>query len=669
MTVKNFKIHGDNIVECKRALEYIIEALHQLTTTIKGPSESITCPTFSLKLNNGETYNFQFLPGYGSRRWQHDILGHVQARGGRLREATDVIITQENLKSEEPIIAFEFCGALPAGNQAWQRQGRAFSYAHAGIPFFYIAELGGFELSDQRDKKSERMPNPAIPFSFITATINQKSDCLPVYEANLGASNQTFERYAKVFGRVDFIHYIRAIMTGKPTKAASQVIAKKCASLIGLLAESKKRSDGLTKPQWEQAELAVEEGSSLTDYLKSEAKLPWSKKAYIDGLTASSKKFMELGSKYSQGLTSSSMPLSFIPKKMRKAFSKEIVQIFPDLNKSNLEWLSKDKQDLVISWIMGFKPGGDDARPDRGLTPLAKMLVGDSAEILTFIYGPAPSYQFRLLRDDPDQLAKNNGLWEAILASSDAIIIDSKTLPSNVTRFHIKNSWGKVLAKTPTLHNTNARVLTLGEHDVDTAIHISFQSLGEKICFEGLCNPPGGDWSGISLKCSPIEDEHRWLTLPRVTKENAKRPDHVFSLFTNKGELPICIAIESKEAPTNLDMNIGGKLIEYVESLFETPPGIVLKNKEKKWAQFKGKWKKPGIKYASAGAFLCEKNNSFAQLPAETGLDFAIGVSFSSDAKNCVLNLKGITSLGKEVVRILSTHKTWSDLITIKICN
>ena len=179
MNRKTFNIHGDNIVECVRALDYIVSGLGDLVQEIVGPSVSVTCPVYTLKLDKREL-TFQFLPGYGDKRWNQDVLAFVQRSGGRLREAADAIVTLRENGEEKPVAAIEFCGALPAGNQAWQRQGRAFSFAHAEIPYFYIAELGGFELDSERGRKAERMPNPAIPFSFFAMTQYQGSICLPV---------------------------------------------------------------------------------------------------------------------------------------------------------------------------------------------------------------------------------------------------------------------------------------------------------------------------------------------------------------------------------------------------------------------------------------------------------------------------------------------------------
>ena len=153
MLHQQFHIHGDNIVECLRTIEYIATALGDLVLRTDGPDTSVTCPVHTVTLIDRQMH-FRFLPGYGAHRWNQDILGYVERSGGLLREAPDAIITSLADGEETPILAIEFCRALPAGNQAWQRHGRAFSFAHAAIPYFFVAELGGFELDPDRRRKA-----------------------------------------------------------------------------------------------------------------------------------------------------------------------------------------------------------------------------------------------------------------------------------------------------------------------------------------------------------------------------------------------------------------------------------------------------------------------------------------------------------------------------------
>ena len=92
------------------------------------------------------------------------------------------------------------------------------------------------------------------------------------------------------------------------------------------------------------------------------------------------------------------------------------------------------------------------------------------------------------------------------------------------------------------------------EDDVDTGIHFLFSHLLHKVCFEGMCNPPGGDWSGLSIYYGDYEV--RWLSLPRVSEEvNGKRPDHVLELF-GVFDRPVLLSIESKEKSSNLEKKL-----------------------------------------------------------------------------------------------------------------
>lgn len=665
--MSKFRIHGDNIVECIRAFEYVRDGIGELATSVSGPFTSVTCPEYKIEID-GVELSFQFVPGYGSRRWNQDILSFVQRSGGRLREAADAIITKIENDVELPIAAIEFCGALPAGNQAWQRQGRAFSFAHAEIPYFYVAELGGFELTSERGRKAERMPNPAIPFSFFAMTQYQGSICLPVYEANPGATADTIKSYTPVFGKPEFLEFLKLSILGGLTEEVSEKLGAKCISLVELLANSKKRQDGLTGDQWKAAHAAVISGQSLPDFLNENARLDWKKTAYIEGLTNTARQFMALGAAGSFGLTSSTLPMSFVPKNSRAAFSKKVKLLYPDLTEEFQEWLANADRHLAISWVMGFKPRGDDARPDRGLPPLARMLIGDDNDLMTFVYGPAPKSHWRELANNPVGLAAKNGLWEAVLGVSDAVLIDSSTQTGALPRAYLKECWAEVLTEEHLSLAVEPTVLSFGEQDVDTALHVAFESLGQDVVFEGMCNPPGGDWSGISFRWQSAEPEHRWLTLPRVSAEGAKRPDHVFALFGH-GDRPICLCIESKEYAKSLDANIGPRLTRYTEALFESPPSIHRSEKLSPWGIFDSEWKCGDMTYVSVGSYLSSSANPFLGVPDGSGLDIQIGVEFSQEGQNCTLHLRGDSDVGRSVVEYLANIEHWGEFVTIKLHN
>jgi len=59
-------------------------------------------------------YQLNCFPGFD--RWEHDLVAVLKEVGGILRETPDVYITKIKENEESPILAVEFCSALPAGN-------------------------------------------------------------------------------------------------------------------------------------------------------------------------------------------------------------------------------------------------------------------------------------------------------------------------------------------------------------------------------------------------------------------------------------------------------------------------------------------------------------------------------------------------------------------------
>ena len=660
-----FNIHGDNIVECDRIFRYVCSSLNIYPERISGPVNSVTCPAYIVELDDRHLL-FQFLPGYGEHRWNQDVLEFVRHSGGLLREAADVILTRAKDGVEKPLAAIEFCGALPAGNQAWQRHGRALSFAHAGIPYFFVTELGGFELDANRERIAPRIPNPAAPFSFLTMTLYRGSICLPVYEPNAGAAPDMIERYGSIFGKDAFLEFLRCTVLDGDTVQAVAELGDKCIALVKLLAKFRKRQDSLTAEQWQSAHDAINAGQSLPDFLMREERLPWKKKTSIKSLTSTARLFMDLGAWASVGLTSSSLPLSFVPKDRRVAFARKVRQLYPDLSCEFIAWLAGDRQNLIVAWVMGFKPKGDDARPDRGLPPMARMLAGDDSELLTFVYGPVPVAHWEVLAKNPASLADSNGLWEAIFGVSDGVLIDSATKPDGVPCGYVRQVWAASPTGGPVQLHVDAKVLSPGEQDVDTALHIAFESLGANVVFEGMCNPPGGDWSGISFRGGGAEPEFRWLTLPRVSADGGKRPDHVFAMFGYDDRV-VCLCVESKEQARSLGEDIGPRLSRYMETLFDTAPSIRRDEEAGKWEIHDSRWRRPDTTFASVGAYLSMGGDPFRGLSHDTGLDTQIGVEFRDDARRCVLHLRGDTELGRSLVARLASQRDWGELVTVQI--
>ena len=660
-----FKIHGDNIVECERTLLLIIDALNSETINVDGPFGSAVCPSFHLELVSYSTpVTFTFLPGFG--RWSQDILALVRDRGGPIREVADAILTRVTTPtSEEPLVAIEYCGALPAGNQAWQRNGRAYSFARAGIPYVYIAELGGYELGAGRSRKATRLPNPAVPFSYLTLAASLNTPVIPVFVPSPGASEAIITAYSDVFGRDDLLKLIRNLISGRDYKESKNSLERKALELVKLLALNRKRSDTLTPAKWEEAYEFISSGGTLAQYSLQIAPMSWAKTAYISSLTSSAKDLMALAAMQAVGLSSTNLPVCVVPAAERGPFVRGLVSLYPGLPLHFIQWLSKQK-DLTICWIMGFKPRGDDARPDRGLAPMARMLIGEDSDLLTVVYGPAPITTWDRLNNDPVNLMQQNGLWEAILTVSDAILIDSPTVANTQTRAFLRTHWE---AGIPTQKTASILVEPaperIGENDVDTVLHLLFSRLGRTYVFEGMCNPPGGDWSGMSVLTMDKSLELRWLSLPRVTASDAKRPDHLFQVF-DIYSLPIVLVIESKERANQVESNIGPRLIKYVADLISTAPSVQRTGPEDSWVKAATILPRNSVQFASAVAFVLNKEAELEGIASRANSDLILGLEFSEDGSYCTINSRACTKLGQTLKTFIEGISSASTNITVR---
>lgn len=645
-----YRIHGDNIVECERTLELIARAFEIPTHSHFEPTGSPLTPTYQLAVKGRQaTFAFTFFPGYG--RWDTDIIEVVRRRGGRLREAADAIICSVNGGHETPVLAIEYCGALPAGNQAWQRNGRAFSFAHAGIPYFYIAELSGYELNAERQRKAARLPNPAVPFSYLLLTEATESPALPIFVRSPGASDDAVLAHSPFYGEQELLEIMACILLGEQPDKPRNALEAKVLELVNFLAGSRKRSDTLTPKQWTAAFGAVQRGSTLPAYLCNESPIKWSKTAYIEGLTETAARLMTLTAKFASGLTSSSLPMCVIPARVRKDFAHALVGLYPALPKAFVEWCRRD-QDLAVCWVMGFKPRGDDARPDRGLPPLCRMLAGDSTDMLTVVYGPAPASTWPQLTNTPSSLMSQNGLWEAALVCSDAILVDANTLATSTPLAFLKSHWeSSTRLEPPGPFAVTPTPVRAGENDVDTVLHLLFARLGHPHVFEGMCNPPGGDWSGLSMLTADRALEMRWLGLPRVTAEGAKRPDHVFQIF-DMFDPYLILAIESKERAKSVEVSIGPRLVKYVGDLVQAMPSVQ-RPPAGTWSHFAESSERTMPKMASAAAFVANSKSELSAVAVTANVDLVLGCHFPSRPDSCELWIHCCTPLGAEVAKFV----------------
>lgn len=219
--IRYFRIHGDNIIECERTLKLISQALHVQFT----PTNSLLFRPIHKTTIGDTTYLLELLSGHG--RWGIDICDVLLSNGGILREGADSYITEVQGNTETILLSLEYCSALPAGNNAWQRSGRAYSSILAGIPYMYFAELGGVELDANRKVKAPRFPNPVVPYSYIATTQRMKQFCIPIYTPHPSISEILYKQYQGIFGMKESLQIIRGIIIKEDYSKALDSLQKR----------------------------------------------------------------------------------------------------------------------------------------------------------------------------------------------------------------------------------------------------------------------------------------------------------------------------------------------------------------------------------------------------------------------------------------------------------
>jgi len=583
---KFYRVHGDNIVECERVIKYITQVVN-LTSLTKRFS-SLACLAVDIEFGYTEAeYNWtiEMFPGFSkdnrSQRWQSNIFEALKANGSFLDETPDVIVTKVENGLETILFAIEFCSALQAGNQAWQRSGRAYSAGMAKCPYIYIVDFAKYELNSKTRKRiALRFPNPAVTYSYISF-----SKFIGSLVAQAYIASEEYRRYDDSYKTFDnewlseslICDFILNKMLGNNTLPIEKKIFENGFNILAFLASKNRSNKNFSRNDWEMLyktnDNIIKFSKSKTNHFNFTKKV--AKKSYVEGQGVLA--FLNIVKELSVGIASKDLPFGFIPTNKINKFIEKIKNIYPHIA-NDFEILKSLTDDCVICMIKGFKPKGDDARPDRGTLLFATMLVSNNASILTYIYGPLIEKNYNLLLSNPVRLFETNGFWKAVLSSSDFIILDSLLLNDSneiinklIDNREIKRQFVQEIYlgdfSRPSISNIPNRY---GEDDVDTVLHYIFSYLLENT-FEGMCNPPGGDWSGLSIRLDDCE--YRWLSLPRVSNNRSKRPDHVSEIVI-AGDKPILFVVESKECGNDLEENIGIRLKEYIKWLMTFPPSV-----------------------------------------------------------------------------------------------
>ena len=586
--MKTYRIHGDNIVECERIASIIINTLRpsKISSNLMSPS------TVSIELSAefaGSNVDFRLvlLPGFNKnkkKRWKGNIFDALKEAGSFFDETPDAIITVVEDEKERIILGIEFCSALQAGNQAWQRSARAFSIGRTGCPYIYIVDFVKYELDNNKDRsrKNLRFPNAAVPYSYVNY-----SKITGNFVAQLYIKSEEFDKLRESnltdfdennFGNIELGLYIVKTMLGLDASSEEDAILEKNMKVVQFLANHAKRQETFfTAKDW--YDIYNLSSDDIIDYSVQKRKFGFHKKIAGKSHHGSTAAFIELVDRLGVGLAAREFPFGIIPKSDRPEFADKILQLYPESDKNIINALAHSEKHLVLAIIKGCKPNGSDDRPDRGLLPLVSMLSSSDVDIMTYWYGPIIENNLQLLDSNPLELANKNGLWKSILSLSNFIVLDVPVIAEtsyDVKRAYDTSSIKKYYMSMGTVGSINPKPafsnipVNYGEDDVDTGIHYLFTHVLGENCFEGMCNPPGGDWSGFSVISG--EYENRWLSLPRVSDDiNGKRPDHILEVF-GVFEKPLLLSIESKEKSADLETDVGTKLVTYIEKLMSFVP-------------------------------------------------------------------------------------------------
>ena len=622
MNKRHLRIHGDNIIECERTLLLLSQAFKKDVRLL--PDSSLYMPVYELIINKKCGFQIDLLSGHG--RWGVDISTVLMNNGGILREGADSYITEIVKDQEQILLAMEYCSALPAGNNAWQRNGRAYSSVLAGIPYLYYAEIGGVELDENRAVKAPRFPNPVVPFSYLSTTKRMKAFCIPVYTAHPSITEALNKEFECVFGYSDSMETVKGIILKTDCSKSITTLINKALTLVSLLANKRRTTDTLRNDEW----LNLINAQSSGEWLKNNSPhLIWKKKtAGKVRVSDTFKTFLDSVLSFNcLTIGAKDLPICIIPDNKRNDFNNLLNQLYPQI-----DFKFDPNKQLALVWVTGFKPRGDDSRPDRGLIPLARMILGNETNIWAVVYGPAKQSTWDALVNSPEQIATDNGLWQSIMNICDNVLIDSETCKEKL--FFETNAKGEENNKSIIFPYQKSGIF-FSEHDTDTAIHQIFSRKEKFGIYESLCNPPGGDWSGVSY-FENIGNEYRWTSLPRVSAVGGKRPDHIIQLMGEKNN--IFLSIESKLKGRDLETGIGINLKTYITDLFRSIP-TAYKTTTQDWRLFNmDRLEVKQYSILSVGAFIYS-NNADLQTQLNRGiLDVVFAFEFGEETVLHVLS-------------------------------
>ena len=320
-----FRIHGDNIVECERIADLIIKAINldEIKTYLISPS------TLAIEIkgkyeNNLIQWKLELLPGFNKntkQRWEGNIFDALKEAGSFFDETPDVIISHIDDVREQIILGIEFCSALQAGNQAWQRSARAFSTGRTGCPYLYIVDFVKYELDNAtRERKNLRFPNAAVPYSYVNYSKTTGNFIAQLYikseefDKSRDPSIATFDE--NDFGNNILGDYISKLMLGLDTSQEEKIILNKNMNVVQFLANHFDSRVNFTADEWK--EIYSLQQNDIVDYAVDKKRFGFHKTITAKSHHGASADVIKLVDQLSVGLASRDLPFGIIPADKRK---------------------------------------------------------------------------------------------------------------------------------------------------------------------------------------------------------------------------------------------------------------------------------------------------------------------------------------------------------------
>ena len=459
-----------------------------------------------------------------------------------------------------------------------------------------------------------RFPNPIVPYSYINYSNNNDVFTIQAYVRS-EEFDHTDERLLDfdddIFSEKEITLFILKTMMNMDTTDIKESFLCKSLKMIKFLSRNNENSKKMfLMNDWEQI---YNKSNHIFEYSLANSCFSCSKTIQSKSAVGNNLKFVKLIKEKSSGVSTEDMPFGVISGDKKEGLVKQLKKIYSNLPGDIFDKIKQTNKNLVICMIKGFKPGGDDNRPDRGILPLIVMSGGEETEILTYIYGPIVKSNYDKLCNDKEELFNGNGLWKAILSLSDFVFLDAPVLckKSYITQELLDNrAFKKRCLDRNSVIDLSGDVISnipaeYHEDDVDTVLHMIFKHYMKDNCFEGMCNPPGVDWSGLSIIKDEIE--YKWISLPRVSY-NSKRPDHVTELM-NIFEKPVLLITESKEKKRSLENNIGVELKNYIKWLMKFTPSVEKRIGSVEWNKSNQMLNYDDYIVLSAGAYIVDKQD------------------------------------------------------------